>query len=444
MSEVEGAAALSGPAAIVAQAPVADGRLGATRRNQVSVVLACMTGNMVSATPIIHGPFGNFLKPIAHEFGWPRAEVSGVLSLLAVITALAYPLVGRAADRFGPRRLIVAGNLVFGCLVIALGFVTPSVLLFYGLFALIGAAGALPSTMMFNRVVSGWFDKTRGAMLGTTSGLGNGIGATVMPLIALLLMQHFGWRGGYIGLGVIVLAFGFPVLFFLLKEPPVAAAIHDAPPAPLQGMSLAEAAGTSTFWLMLTAIGLGAGCLTATLAHVVPILTDRSFPVGQATLVVSVWAMVTAVWQIVVGSLLDRTGSPKLVAPLYIVSLVGMLTLELGRSLPVLVFGGALLGIGMGTEFGVLPYFISRYFGLRRFGAIAGVMYSAVVIAQGVTPYLMDFDFDHHHTYLLSLHVIDGVLVAGAAIIACLPRYVATQRLWRTEPAAEPVGAASV
>jgi MFS family permease len=388
---------------------------------------------MVSATPIIHNPFGNFLKPIAHEFGWPRAEVSGVLSLLAIITAIAYPIVGRAADRFGPRRLIVAGNLVFGCLVIALGFVTPNVWLFYGLFALIGVFGSMPSTMMFNRVVSGWSDKTRGAMLGTTSGFGNGIGASLSPIIALILMQHFGWRGGYIGLGLIVLLFGFPVLFFLLKEPPVAAVIHDAPAAPLQGMSLAEAARTSTFWLMLTAIGLGAGCLTATLAHVVPMLTDRGFPAGQATIVVTVWAMVTAGWQLVMGLLLDRSGSPKLVAPLYIVSVAGMLTLELGHTLPVLVAGGALLGIGMGTEFGVLPFFISRYFGLRRFGAIAGVMYSAVVIAQGVTPYLMDFDFDHHHSYLLSLHVIDGVLVAGAAIIACLPRYVATQRLWRTE-----------
>jgi MFS family permease len=97
----------------------------------------------------------------------------------------------------------------------------------------------------------------------------------------------------------------------------------------------------------------------------------------------------------------------------------------------VLVLGGALMGVGMGTEFGVLPYFISRYFGLRWFGMIAGVMYSAVIIAQGITPYLMDVDFDHHRSYLLSLHVIEAVLVAGAALIAALPRYAATMALWK-------------
>jgi MFS family permease len=99
------------------------------------------------------------------------------------------------------------------------------------------------------------------------------------------------------------------------------------------------------------------------------------------------------------------------------------------------ILGGALMGVGMGTEYGVLPYFISRYFGLRRFGVIAGVMYSAVIVAQGITPYLMDVDFDSHKTYLLSLHIVDVTLVLGAAIIAALPRYVATKGRWKAEPA---------
>ena len=195
-------------------------------------------------------------------------------------------------------------------------------------------------------------------------------------------------------------------------------------------MSLAEAVRTSSFWLTLSAIGLGAGCLTAVMAHIVPILADRHFPLQQGATVVSVFAMVTAIWQIVVGWLLDKTGSPKLVAPLYIVSVLGLLALEHGTSFPVLVASGALMGIGMGTEYGVLPYFISRYFGLRRFGNIAGLMYAAVIVAQGVTPYLMDVDFDRHRSYLLSLHAVEVLLLVGAAIIACLPRYAKTAALW--------------
>jgi MFS family permease len=428
-SEVEAAALPAAPT-------VGAGPPEHVSRVQVGVVLACLLGNMVCTTPIIYSPFGLFLVPIAQAFDWPRARVSGVLTLLALVTALAYPVVGRLADRHGPRRLILIGNLALGLGVIALGLSTPNVVLFYSLFGLIGVAGAMPSSMMFTRVIAGWFDKTRGSMMGITGGLGNGIGATVMPFVALLLMTRFGWRGAFFGLGALVIAIGLPTNLFLLKEPPVARPAHPTAPAELEGMSLPQAAGTFIFWLMLTAIGLGSGCLTAVLAHVVPILTDRHFPVGQATAVVSVFAMVTAGWQIVVGWLLDRTGSPKLVAPLFLVSVAGLLTLEHGTSLPVLILGGALMGIGMGTEFGALPYFISRYFGLRRFGVIAGVMYSAVIIAQGVTPLLMDMDFDRRHSYVLSLHVIQAVMVAGAAMIACLPAYRATMARWRTATAA--------
>ena len=397
----------------------------------IGVASACLVGNLISPTPIIYGPIGLFLIPISHEFGWPREQVSGVLGPFALMTALAYPFIGRLADHFGPRRLIRLGNVAFGCCVIALGFSFPSAILFYGLFALIGAVGSLPSSMMYTRVVSGWFDKTRGAILGVTAGLGNGVGATIMPIAALVLMSWFGWRGAFIGLGALVLAVGFPVLALFLKEPPTGRATPAAPAAPLEGLTLPQAAGTAIFWLMLAAICLCAGCLTAVMAHIVPILTDRHVPVAQSTLVVSVFALVTAAFQIIVGFLLDRAGSPKLVAPLYLAAVAGMLLLELGSSMPVYVLGGALMGVGMGTEYGALPYFISRYFGLRRFGAIAGVMYSAVIVAQGVTPYLMDVDFDHFKSYLLSLHIVDMVLIAGATTIAFLPRYAATQRRWQ-------------
>ena len=401
-------------------------------RDQIGVASACLVGNLISPTPIIYGPIGLFLIPISREFGWPREEVSGVLGPFALMTALAYPFIGRLADHFGPRRLIQLGNVAFGCCVVALGFSHPNAVLFYGLFALIGAVGSLPSSMMYTRVVSGWFDKTRGAVLGLTAGLGNGVGATIMPILALVLMNWFGWRGAFFGLGVLVLAVGVPVLALFLKEPPTGRTTRAAPATPLEGLTLPQAARTPIFWLILAAICLCAGCLTAVMAHIVPILTDRHVPVAQSTLVVSVFALVTAAFQVIVGFLLDRAGSPKLVAPLYLAAVAGMLLLEFGSSLPIYVLGGALMGVGMGTEYGALPYFVSRYFGLRRFGAIAGVMYSAVIVAQGITPYLMDVDFDRHASYLLGLHIVDVVLVAGAATIALLPRYAATQRLWQT------------
>ena len=79
---------------------------------QVAVVLACLIGNVISPILVVRGSFGLFLIPISHEFHWPRERVSGVLGLLAIISALTFPLVGRIADQFGPRRPILFGTVV--------------------------------------------------------------------------------------------------------------------------------------------------------------------------------------------------------------------------------------------------------------------------------------------------------------------------------------------
>src|ERR1700741_2879934 len=45
--------------------------------------------------------FGLFLKPLSSEFHWSREAISGFTSISGVIFAVASPIVGRLADRFG-------------------------------------------------------------------------------------------------------------------------------------------------------------------------------------------------------------------------------------------------------------------------------------------------------------------------------------------------------
>jgi MFS family permease len=75
------------------------------------------------------------------------------------------------------------------------------------------------------------------------------------------------------------------------------------------------------------------------------------------------------------------------------------------------------MGLGLGTEYGVLPYFLSRYFGVRHYGAISGTIYAVIVLAQGLTPFLMDLSFDHTGSYRSSMVVIGAGLIASALLI---------------------------
>src|SRR6187401_2808142 len=58
--------------------------------------------------------FTVFLKPIAENFGWDRAEVVSVYSLTWLAGGLMAPVVGRLFDRYGPRIVYLLGLLLLG------------------------------------------------------------------------------------------------------------------------------------------------------------------------------------------------------------------------------------------------------------------------------------------------------------------------------------------
>ena len=339
-------------------------------QNRTGVVVAATVGNIVSTTPAVSAVFSLFLVPISTEFGWPRAVVSGVLLLTAVMSAIIYPIAGRLSDRWGSRRILLIGNALFAPAIAALALANGSVFQFYALFALVGAAGAIPSTPAYSKVISEWFDEKRGLMLGIAAGFGNGLGSTLMPVLAGLMLVQFGWRGAYIGIGLIVFWLGFPVLFALLRDAPARLAVisqrekdpHAEPGGEnvLSGHSLKDAASTRTFWILMAAVALGAGCMTAIFTHVVPMLMDRGIALQSATLAISIFALVTAGWQVMTGYLLDRFYSPNVAVPMFAAAILGLMCFQFGTSLPVIYLGSALMGIGLGAEFGCLSYFVSR------------------------------------------------------------------------------------
>jgi len=130
--------------------------------------------------------------------------------------------------------------------------------------------------------------------------------------------------------------------------------------------------------------------------------------------------MVTAAWQVGVGYMLDRIPRPWIAAPFYVAAVAGIVLLESTSDQGLLLLAGFLMGLGLGTEYGVLPYFLSRYFGVRHYGAISGMTYGVIVLTQGITPFLMDLNFDIVGNYNYSVIVICVALLGGAAIITRL------------------------
>ncbi len=378
---------------------------------------ACTVGNAVSVTPMVYTVFGLFLVPISSEFGWPRSAVSLVLLILAVSGALSYPVVGRIIDRHGARRVIIPGLLLFALSVALVSVTSANAVHFYLTYALLGVTAAIPSSVMYTKVIAGWFDRNRGFALGFAGGVGNGTGAAIAPIFVAMLIANYGWRGAHQGIALAIVAIGLPTLYFLLRDPPLERLAENAAG---EGVTLAVARKTRTFWIVLVAIALGAGCMTAVFAHVIPMLVDRDISMDRAVSILVTFSMVTAFWQVAVGYILDRFPRPWIAAPFYIAAIFGLILLETSSDYPTLLLAGFLMGLGLGTEYGVLPYFLSRYFGVRHYGAISGMVYGVVVLTQGVTPFLMDVDFDLNGSYRIAIITVCIAMLISAYLLTRL------------------------
>jgi MFS family permease len=287
------------------------------------VVFASTVGTALGVTPAVIAVFGDFLVPIAAEFQWSRARVSGALALVSVATALASPVAGRVADAIGARRTVLIGSVALAASIISLLWARPVPVLFYAQFAVIGVAGAVAGNMVYAKLISEWFEARRGLWIGVAGGVGNGMGATVLPVLAAILLPLVGWRGSFAAIGTVVLVLGVPIQYFLIQNAPArrtATADGHGLSAELEGVGANTALRSRDFWLLATSLPVGAGCLVALFTTLVPLLTDRGFSLGTATGVIVACSLTATVWEPTVGFLLDHTTRPRNLAPLYLLA----------------------------------------------------------------------------------------------------------------------------
>lgn len=411
---------------------------GIARRNprDVPIAIAVTVGMMVNMPSLVGATFSLFLKPVSEEFGWGRDTMSFAVMAAFTLTTLLYPFVGRLADRRGARPVVLPGMVLLGVSVMALSLVKGSALRFDITFFIVAAAGTLVSGVVFGRALAGVFGGNRGKALGICLGVGGGLGSALSPILAHRLIENFGWRWGYLGLGAVPIVIGLPVLYFFLKgernapgdiEAPATVQREDTPkPAPREpfGLTVSQALRRPSLWLIAAAIFLGCLANNGLLVHLAALLTDRGASLGFATAMLSTIAIATCVGQFASGFLLDRIDSPRIGIPFLACVLSGLLLIDHAAAPVPLFIGVVLFGLGIGSEYSLIPYYISRFFGLRGFGQLYGGIYASASIAGGLGPYVMGRVYESNHSYGAALIVLEAGMVLAVVCVACLGHYV--------------------
>ena len=389
-------------------------------------------GQSLSIGSMFMYTFGIFAKPLAAEFHGSRAAVSLAILFLNLIVAVTSPFTGYAVDRFGGRRVITISILALsGCLLV-LSTITPPIWHLYALYIAAGIAGTGSSPVAYSRVVASWFDHDRGLALGCASA-GLGMGAFIVPSITQFVIQHHGWRQAYVALACLSACIAAPVIgWFLRGTPQELGLLPDgaddtshgiAAKAPLPGLTFREALRTGMFWRLFLIFYAVSACLNGTVTHLVPLLTDRGVGGQQAAAAVSLFGAATVIGRVGNGYLADRYFAPYIAAILFSGATAGVALLWHGATGSLVYFAALLMGLAIGAEADVMPFLVSRYFGMRSMGALFGCIFSAYTLGAGSGPYLLGAGFDATGSYRAPLGYALPVMALAIGATLSLGKY---------------------
>lgn len=381
-------------------------------------------GLLLSVMVVIGSTFSVFFKNIINEIDWSRGQVSLAFSLFLLSTVVGLPFIGRLVDRIGSRRVIIPCVIVFGFTLFTFRLFHSNLQYFYLIFIIIGLIAGGTSTLPYFKVITRSFTRHRGLALGIANS-GTGVGQFVLPYLAFLLIAGYGWRDAYAIIGLVVMLITVPLVYYGLNEkhrsqdPPENAtdSFDEA------GMELTEAIRSGNFWLIGIAFFLGATTLLGYLIHMVPLLTDRGLSAQTAAMAASAFGFSQLLGRLLAGVLLDRYFAPYVIALMWMVSIVIFLLLWTGVDGYILIICTALLGFAWGGEGDVLAYMVSRYFGLREFGSIYGLLLTMHMLGGVAGPWLMGSSFDALGSYTLILGGMAVIMSIATVIILQMQRY---------------------
>lgn len=395
-------------------------------RASIMAAAGVWIGYLVGPNAMVAATNSNFLAVLPDALNTSSTAVSTALAISLWLVAIAVPIMGRTMDRFGVRAVILPGVLLFGLCYIALGQVQ-NLWQFVTLQALLALPVAMCGSVGYAKIIATWFDRNRGLVMGFCVAFGAGLGQTIMPKASDALIQAYGWRGGYVGIGLIILVLGLPFIFWLARTPaaslPQTSGDSGKTPPDEMGLNRAEAVRLPVFYLIFFAMLFGSMALLGTMQHTIPLLKERGLALSDATTIMSVAFAGVVVGQFSSGFIVDRYHTPRVILPFFVSALIGLAVLYSATLVPVLLTGAFIMGLGLGGEVGQNAYLVSRYFGLKAFGTIYGLTFAASSIGNGVGTILLGYLRDLNGNYDGSRLPVLCFMAISVTCIALLPAF---------------------
>jgi len=376
-------------------------------------MLVCGSVILTLALGIRHS-FGLFLQPMSMANGWGREVFGFAVALQNLLWGLTQPFTGMLSDRFGAKRVLAAGGVIYAAGLVCMANSTSALGLTLAIGVLIGLG---MSCTTFN-VVFGALGRTfpperRSVVLGICSSAGSFGQFALLPL-ALVLISTLGWYWALIGLSL-------AAAVMVPTSLGVADRGYGHLPAGAAGVSLkqalSEAVGHKGFWL------LGVGYFTCGFqivfigTHFPAYLLDQGLTAKDGTVALALIGLFNIFGSYLAGRLGARYSKTYLLSGLYAVRGVAIVALLVFPLTPLSVYAfAAVFGF---LWLGTVPLtngVVAGMFGVKHFAMLGGLVFLFHQVGAFFGGWLGGLVYDHTGSYQLVWIFAIALSVTAAAV----------------------------
>jgi predicted MFS family arabinose efflux permease len=332
-----------------------------------------------------------FMNPMEADFSWSRSDTSLGYALSTAGMAIGGLFWGRLSDRMDLRILLAIGATGMVASLLAMSLLQ-SLLVFYIAHVVYGGFG-------FSGLVTA----------------GGALGQGLLPYFASFLINAFGWRWAFVGVGgtlFAALALALPVL----RWPQGTRA-----PVPFSaGTAEASKARSGTVAILALAAFLCCMCMGVPIVHIASFISAvcGSPNAGVNSLVIAMVA--GAVGRVCCGVIADRIGPLKAYAIASLIQtacVIAFPALENGWSFMAL---SVIFGFGFAGNMTCLSLCVRQAVPANRFGAAIGAVMMVAWAGMAVGGYMGGVLFDFSRSYTLSFLLAGVAGVLNLAVIGAL------------------------
>jgi len=380
---------------------------------------------------VVHGTYssyGAFFNSLQSEFDWSRAVTSGVHSLGFAISGLGAMIFGRLNDRFGPRRILTAGGIMFSLGYFLMSRASDTCQLYLTYCLVISMWPAATDVIVLSTTCR-WFVHRRGLVSGLVKA-GTGIGIMLVPLLASYFISCYGWRTACTLLALMAIVFILPLVQVLRRDPSQKGLrpYGDDAAIPVglgdEGFSSSEAVRLKQFWMLCATLFMVWYCANSVMVHMIPYAIDSNVPSIQAAALISIIGGTSIVGRIVMGGAGDRTGARKAFAINFCILLAALLWLYFSTELWQIRVFAVVYGFAHGGFFGLLAPLVAELFGTKSHGALFGMVTFWGMMGGAVGPVVAGYIFDVTQSYQTAFLILIIVSSVGLTLSLLLGRTV--------------------